>query len=35
MGNVIIHHDYNVFVRNTIFVENLVGMACISLNTRK
>ena len=34
-GNVIIHHDHNVFIRNTIFMENLVGMAYISLNTRK
>ena len=35
IDNVIIHHNHNVFIRNTIFMENLVGMAYISLNTRK
>ena len=35
IDNVIIHHNINVFIRNTIFMENLVGMAYISLNTRK
>ena len=31
VSNVIIHHDHNVLIRDTILVENLVGMTYIRL----
>ena len=31
VSNVVIHHDHNVLIRDTILVENLVGMTYIRL----
>lgn len=32
---VIVHHNHNLLIRDAILVDNLVGMACISLKDRK
>ena len=31
VSNVIVHHDHNVFVRHSMLLEDLIGMAQISL----
>ena len=31
-GQVVKHHDHNLFVRNAVLMDDLVGMACIGLD---
>lgn len=35
LGQVIVHHNHNLLIWDAILVDNLVGMACISLKDRE
>lgn len=35
VGNVVVHHDHNVVVRDTMFVQDLVGMADVGLGRQR
>ena len=35
VGNVVVHHDHDVVVRNTMLVQDLVGMADVGLGRQR
>lgn len=35
MGNVVVHHDHDVVVRDTMLVQDLVGMADVGLGRQR